>query len=87
MDQCDSSKIGQKSAKTKLWGISFLPQVKKFQHRIKRDSKELDIEKTIVDTLAKGGLFVSHYKKRKVAPEYLALIDQASSFDHQNRRR
>jgi hypothetical protein len=46
------------------------------------ESRELDVEASLVATLEQGGLFTPILARRAIAPEYLVLIERRSPNDH-----
>ncbi len=65
--------------------IEYLRLAQGLRHRVEVPSRELDVPRTLRQTLKKGGWFTPVYGMRRVMPEYLVLVDQASREDHQAR--
>lgn len=58
---------------------------RELQRRIQVPSTEVDVEKTIENTLARSNWLEIFYRQRQLMPEYVVLIDRKSRLDHQAR--
>lgn len=55
-------------------------------HRYREENtNDLDIQKTVLKTVAAAGYFTPVYRKRKFSPDYLFLIEQKDRNDHMAR--
>jgi hypothetical protein len=65
--------------------VAMLRLAREFRRRVDRHSTDLAIAPTALATVRNGGAFTPVFDVRRVAPEYLALIDAAGPDDHQAR--
>ncbi len=56
-------------------------QLLRRHHR--RPTRNLDVERTMLDTVRRVGLFSPVYETRQTSPEYLVLADRSTLSDHQ----
>lgn len=61
----------------------FYEATRKLRERESSDSQELDMDKTISDTVESGGFPQLNYQSRTRPPEYLVLIEKQHGQDHQ----
>jgi hypothetical protein len=64
-------------------GLTFLRLAQGLRQRVEMPSTELDVGKTVLQTVKKGGWFTPVYASRPVMPEYLVLVDRSRPGDHQ----
>jgi hypothetical protein len=55
----------------------------RLRRRIDMPSPELDVTASVTQTLRHGGVFTPAFRRLKVTPEYLALVDRATLRDQQ----
>jgi TRAP-type C4-dicarboxylate transport system permease small subunit len=82
--QPELHKIFIKSFEHNLFPSASLVQAsQKMRKRTYVSSSDLDVDRTINETLSQGGWIAPVYGFRQVLPEYLFLIDRSSFHDHQ----
>ena len=63
--------------------VLFLRIAQQFRRRIDTPSGELDIGRTVMESVRRRGWFTPVYGQRQIPPEYIVLIDRATRSDYQ----